>query len=125
MKTLRPYQKKIAEQIKNKVTDHKIAYVSAEVRCGKTLMALEACKLLEVDKVLFLTKKKAISSINEDYTDLNYKFQLTVINYESLHKVETNDFDIIIYDESHGLSAFPKPAKRAKDIASSLARAPG
>src|SRR5690606_19625522 len=80
----------------------------------KTLMALEACKLYQVNKVLFLTKKKAIGSIELDYKAMGYTFSLTVVNYESMHKLDDNDFDIVVCDESHTFSAFPKPSKRVK-----------
>ena len=111
---LRLYQSKIASQIVDRLTRFKLAYLAAEVRCGKTLMALEACKLYQVNKVLFLTKKKAIGSIELDYKAMGYTFSLTVVNYESMHKLDDNDFDIVVCDESHTFSAFPKPSKRVK-----------
>jgi hypothetical protein len=115
MMELRDYQIDIANQIAEKVTLLNICYLAAEVRCGKTLMTLEACKLLNVNKVLFLTKKKAISSIENDYKEMNYSFNLTVINYESLHKV-VGYFDLIVLDEHHVNGAFPKPSNRTKLI---------
>ena len=121
---LRPYQIEIAFEIAYKLLNCNIAYLSAEVRTGKTLMALEACKLRKAKKVLFLTKKKAISSIEGDYKDFGYEYDLTVINYESLHKIESNDFDVIIYDESHTISAFPKPSKRSKEIKKRFSKIP-
>ena len=66
--------------------------------------------------VLFITKKKAISSIEKDYLLLNPKFKLTVINYESLHKVNQKGWDVVICDEAHGMGAFPKPSGRAKKV---------
>lgn len=114
MYKLRDYQEKIAEQVKRKLEKHKLCYLSAQVRTGKTLMSLEASKLFGAKKVLFITKKKAISSIESDYEKFGYNYDLVVINYESIHKVEDNDFDVIIYDEAHVLAAYPKPSKRAK-----------
>jgi hypothetical protein len=115
MMELRDYQIDIANQITEKVKRLNICYLAAEVRCGKTLMTLEACKLLAVNRVLFLTKKKAISSIESDYKKMGYRFQLTVTNYESLHKVVGN-FDLIVLDEHHVNGAFPKPSNRTKLI---------
>ena len=40
-------------------------------------------------------------------------YQITVINYESLHKVE-GVFDFVVLDEAHTLGAYPKPSKRTK-----------
>ena len=111
---IRPYQYKIASQIVERLNKYKLAYLAAEVRCGKTLMSLEAAKLYSAKKMLFLTKKKAISSIESDYKAMNYRYSLTVMNYESMHKIENNDFDLLICDESHTFSAFPKPSKRVK-----------
>ena len=66
--------------------------------------------------VLFITKKKAISSIEKDYKELAPKFKLIVINYESLHKAPELKWDMIICDEAHSLGAFPKPNNRAKNV---------
>ena len=67
--------------------------------------------------VLFLTKKKAIKSIEDDYDVLNPNYNILVINYESLHKVAKIKWDLIILDEAHSLGAFPIPNKRAKQVA--------
>lgn len=83
-----------------------------EVRTGKTLTALNIAKLYEAKNVLFLTKKKAISSIQWDYDNFGFDFDLTIINDESLHLVN-GDFDLIIHDEHHRFGAFPKPNKVA------------
>lgn len=114
MKTLRDYQSENAEKLTDIITKHKIAYFSAEVRTGKTATALDVARRLGCKKVLFVTKKKAIESIEEDYVDFNFRFVLEVINYESLHKVEDRDFDLVILDEAHSLGAFPKPSNRTK-----------
>lgn len=124
MYNLRKYQVEIAEQIHQKLKKYNICYLAAEVRVGKSLMSLEACKLYGANKVLFLTKKKAISSILSDYSNFNYNYDITVINYESVHKVLDNDFDIVVYDEAHLISAFPKPSKRAKDLKKRFSKIP-
>lgn len=112
---LYPHQIENAKLIYKKLTKYKICYLSAEVRSGKTLSALEGIKLYGSKNILFLTKKKAISSIQNDYNNFGYKFGITVINYESLHKVE-GQFDLIVLDESHVNGAFPKPSLRTKMI---------
>jgi hypothetical protein len=83
------------------------------VRTGKSLMALETAKLFGAERVLFLTKKKAISSIEDDYRDFGYTFNLTVINDESMHKIE-GQFDLVIHDEHHRFGAFSKPGANTK-----------
>lgn len=88
-----------------------------EVRTGKTLTALGAAEKLQIKNLLFVTKKKAISSIEADYNKLKPNYNITIINYESLHKVrinQPNSFDFIVLDEAHTLGAYPKPSKRTK-----------
>ena len=113
---LRDYQIEIANKAAEKIKELGLVYIVSEVRTGKTLMSLETAKLLNKKKVLFLTKKKAIKSILDDYSNFNYNFELVVVNNESLHKVLDNDFDLIVSDEHHRASAYPKPNTNAKQI---------
>jgi hypothetical protein len=87
-----------------------------EVRTGKTLTSLGIAERINSSNVLFLTKKKAVSSIQKDYELLNPPYHLTVTNYESLHKIENTDWDLIICDEAHSMGAFAKPSKRAVQV---------
>jgi hypothetical protein len=73
--------------------------------------------------VLFLTKKKAISSIVDDYNDFGYTFHLEVVNDESMHKIDGN-FDLIIHDEHHRFGSFPKPGVGAKTFKKMFAGLP-
>lgn len=113
---LRLYQKEIAVKAFDLLNTKGIVYLVMEVRTGKTLTALHAADLYGAKKVLFLTKKKAIKSITDDYSALKPSFHLTVINNESMHTVTDNDFDLLISDEHHRNSAFAKPNKSAKAI---------
>jgi len=113
---LRDYQQKIVNDGYSKLIQFNMVYLSMEVRTGKTLTALSlADKFTNKKGVLFVTKKKAIKSIENDYELLNPDFNITVINYESLHKVQ-QDFDIVIIDEAHSVGTYPKPSKRYKDL---------
>ena len=94
-----------------------IVYICAEVRTGKTLMSLKCADLMNIQKVLFLTKKEAISSIESDYAQSGFQFSLFITNNESLHKIENpKSYDLIIIDEAHRLGGFPKPGARTKTI---------
>jgi SNF2 family DNA or RNA helicase len=86
-----------------------------QVRTGKTLTAMGTAQKLGVDNMLFVTKKKAISSIEDDYNKLKPKFHINIVNYESLHKV-VGEYECIVLDEAHGMGAYPKPSKRTKMI---------
>lgn len=120
---LRDYQLSISIQAWNKLALYKIVYIAAEVRTGKTLMALNTAHLCNAKNVLFLTKKKAIDSILNDYKTMGYTYNLTVINNESIHKIEGN-FDLLISDEHHRNGAFPKPNKITKHIKENYSHLP-
>ena len=95
-----------------------------EVRTGKTLTSLGISEKLRCKNVLFVTKKKAITSIQSDYKMLSPSYNIFVINYESLHKVEPpHDWDMVILDEAHSMGAFPKPSKRARQVKTILSKA--
>jgi len=114
---LRQYQKDIVEKACEIIKVNKFVYLAMEVRTGKTLTSLSICDNLDsVDNVLFITKKKAIKTIESDYQTLSPSYELTVINYESIHKLPKVKWDVIVIDEAHGLGAFPKPSGRAVAI---------
>lgn len=112
----RPYQSDLSSKGAEILRRLKIVYFSMEVRTGKTFTALMTVEKYGAQNVLFLTKKRAIPSIESDYKSLCPYFKLTVINNESLHKLEKNDFDLLISDEHHRNGAFPKPNKMTKAI---------
>ena len=113
---LRSYQKEIVDKATGILCKHRFVYLAMEVRTGKTLTALSIAEELGVDRVLFLTKKKALHSIGEDANKLCPSYEFFAINYESMHKLPHKNWDLVILDEAHGLGAFPKPSKRAKDV---------
>ena len=111
---LRDYQIEISTKACELLQAYKIAYLAMKPRTGKTLTALETALKYGALKVLFVTKKKAIKSIESDC--IHYPtLQVTVINYESVLKCK-GEYDLIIVDEAHSIGAFPKPAKRVKDL---------
>lgn len=114
---LRPYQQEIAAQSVLLLNGpRRFAYLSMEVRCGKTFTALSALDhIVDVNEMVFVTKKKAIAGIQKDYKALAPKYKCTFINYESLHKLDVSKIDAIVFDEAHGMGAFPKPSNRAKE----------
>jgi hypothetical protein len=113
--TLRPYQQAIVEETCELLRGApRFAYLSMEVRTGKTLTALSALDSVgSISTVLFVTKKKAIGGIQKDYKALAPSYSCDFINYESLHKVVETCYDAIVFDEAHGMGAFPKPSLRA------------
>ena len=87
MLELRQYQKDIIAKGTEVIRDYGFLYLAMEVRTGKTLTSLGICEQLNVDNVLFLTKKKAIGSISDDYTKMcPANFTLFTINYELIQR---------------------------------------
>ena len=121
---LRPYQDEIAKKATKILKECGFVYLSMEVRTGKTITALETAYNFGAERVLFITKIKAFSSIKSDYDNIGYLYNLTIINKESLHTIEENDFDVVIIDEAHGLAAFPKASKYQKDIRKRFSKKP-
>jgi hypothetical protein len=112
--TFRDYQKDIISKGKDIILEHRFLYLAMEVRTGKTLTSFGIADKVRAQDVLFVTKKKAISSIEADFDTLKPSFSLCVINYESLHTIDPDiPWDLIILDEAHGMGAFPKPSQRA------------
>jgi hypothetical protein len=106
---LRDYQIKLSNEATDILKRKGLVILSMMVRTGKTLTSLQTAENYGAKNVLFVTKLKAFSSIQWDYDQMNYSFKITIINKESLHKV-TEDFDLVIFDEFHGYSAYPKPS---------------
>jgi hypothetical protein len=119
--TLRDYQIDIVNKGKTILKQFGIVYLAMEVRTGKTATALTIAK--DYKRVLFITKKKAIQSILDDFSALNYNYELVVINNESLHKID-GKFDLIISDEHHRNGTYPKPNLSAKFIRANFSNLP-
>ncbi len=111
---LRLYQEAAASKIATLLKNKGCAYLAGEVRTGKTLTALAAAQRLGYKRILFITKLKAISSIQRDA--LNLGVHVLVTNYEQLKKYRYSDWDLLIADEAHGLGAYPKPSLRFKNL---------
>lgn len=120
---LRPYQSELAEQAAAILAAKNLVYLAMEMRVGKTLIALETARLSGAKRVLFATKKKAISSVEKDFLDGGFAFEIVITNYENLHNV-TGRFDLVIADEAHCFGAFPRPSGRTKMLKSIVGNAP-
>jgi len=120
---LRWYQEELSVKANDILKELGIVYLAMEVRCGKTLTALNTAELFGAKKVLFLTKLKAIGSIESDFEKFGFSFELTVINDESMHKL-TDEYDLVIHDEHHRFGAFPKPGKATKQFKQSFGHLP-
>lgn len=119
----RDYQHDIIRKGSGILTTSGFLYLAMEVRTGKTLTSLGIAETIDSSNVLFLTKKKAISSITNDFDLFKPSYSLCVTNYESLHKIDPDiPWDLIICDEAHSMGAFPKPSKRAAQVKDLIAK---
>lgn len=119
----RDYQNDIIIKGTTILKQYGFLYLAMEVRTGKTLTSLGIAEQIDAERVLFITKKKAISSIESDYAKLDPPYSLKVINYESLHLVsDDSHWDLVICDEAHSMGAFPKPSNRAIAVKNIIAK---
>ena len=112
---LREYQVVAVFEAVTKINNGKVAYLGMQTRTGKTITALTIANQLHRKNVLFLTKKKAISSIQKDFDLLQPDYKITITNYEQASKLKP-EYDFCIIDEAHNFGAFPKPSKRTKEV---------
>ena len=112
----RPYQKEAIRKLTRLCQIHNCGYLSGECRTSKTLVALAVVKKMALEKVLLITKKKAIPSIKSDIEKINLNNVVEVTNFEQLRKFSGSSWNMIIVDEAHSVGAFPKPSQRYKNI---------
>lgn len=113
---LRDYQVDLSTKACDLLTQHKIAYLSMQVRTGKTITALNTCKIYGAKNVLFVTKKKATLSVVADYEHYKSDFKCFIINFEQLQNITNQYFDLVIIDEAHCTGAYPLVCKRTKEL---------
>lgn len=110
--TLREEQRQPVESAVVILKKYNVIYMAAEVRTGKTIMALSIAKLAGWRRVCVITKKKAIGSIELDYSNIGAIFEIfKVTNFEQVKNLQ-KIYDGYIIDEAHSLGAFPKPSGR-------------
>ncbi|BCV03350.1 MAG: hypothetical protein CM15mV65_350 [Caudoviricetes sp.] len=84
MVVLRNIKKQGSSKLTKVCQIKKCAYLSGECRTGKTLVALSVVKNMALEKVLVITKKKAIPSIKSDVEKMNLERVVSVTNFEQL-----------------------------------------
>ena len=112
---LRDFQIDISSRASLLLRNYGVAYLSMECRTGKTFTALATAEKYHAKRVLFVTKRKAIPSVESDYHMLSPSFSMDAVTHDSVHKC-VSDYDLVIVDEAHAIGAFPKPSKRAKEL---------
>lgn len=114
-----PHQLEISTQAYEILKENMIVYVAMLERTGKTLTAILTCeKCLNVNRVLVLTKKKALDGWFATIDAYKPKIEFIVTNYHQASKVEPNSYDLVILDEAHSyISGFPKPSAMWQSVA--------
>lgn len=108
---MKPFQHQIdiANKAYQVLKEHMIVYLAMEERTGKTLTSILVCEQTKAERILIITKKKALEGWDDTFKRFDVKKSYTSINYESLHKLTSTKFDLVIIDEAHSnLSAYPK-----------------
>jgi len=127
-----PYKHQIekAEQCWNILKETGYVYLAGKPRSGKTLTSLLIAETsMKIKNVLILTKKKAIPGWKLFLHGMTLKHSYTVTNYEqvgrwdstkrkAILKLQPEDYDLVIIDESHNLGTTGKPSGRNKCIKS-------
>ena len=106
-----------AEWALDTIRTYGLAYLAWKERTGKTLTALLTVENSQAKNCLIVTKKKAIEGWEDTLHEWNHTTGFTVINYESIHKLSSNNYDFIILDESHhAISGIGRPSKTWKAV---------
>lgn len=99
------------------IRDYGLAYLGWKERTGKTLTALLCAELSKAQTCLIVTKVKAIPGWKETLTQWSHSTDFTVINYESIHKLDDNKFDMVILDEAHhAIAKIGTPSKTWRNV---------
>jgi hypothetical protein len=114
----RESQIRMAERAFAVLKANALVYLAAEERTGKTLASiLVAEKCTTVNRVLVVTKKKALDGWRDTLKKFKHTKQYTVTNYHQAKKVNGKDLDLVILDEAHNyIASSPKPSGLWKTI---------
>jgi len=115
--SLLPYQKVYKDKVLSLLRKTNLVLMHFDTRVGKTPISLAVAKEYGAKNPLVVTKKKAIDGFRK------FDSEISIINYESLHKVK-DKHDFFIIDESHSVSAFPKPSLSARRLKQIIHNAP-
>ena len=115
---MKPYkhQTEIADQAYEILRQYGLVYLAMEERTGKTLTSILVAEMSKIEKILVLTKKKALEGWHDTIKSFGPKKIYKVTNYHQAAKLSA-DYDLVILDEAHSyLSAYPKVGKIWKDV---------
>ena len=112
---LRNYQREIVDQAAGILKEHGLVYLAMEVRTGKTITSLATAEAYGAKRILFVTKKKALTDIGDQAARIVKNALVHVTNFEQLHNIDEGH-DLVIIDEAHSIGAFPSVSVRTKQL---------
>lgn len=108
MMTPYPHQYELAEKVLVVLRQYGVAYLASEERTGKTLAAILAAESSMAERVLVITKKKALDGWIDTLANFPHNKLYFVTNYHQVHKTSFKP-DLVIIDEAHNyISGCPK-----------------
>ena len=120
-----PHQEELSDDALLILREHGLVYLACEERTGKTLTAILVAEKSAANKVLIITKKKALGGWHETLEKFTHTKDYTVTNYHQSHKLDTRAFDLVLLDESHNyISAFPKVGGIQRNLRPLMANKP-
>lgn len=113
-----PHQIEMADEAEKIIRENALVYIVAQERTGKTGTTINIVERLRPHFILVITKKRAIDGWLEHLEKLpDLRKNYTVTNYEQVHKLPLNKYDLVVLDEAHAnLSMFPKTGVRWKAV---------
>lgn len=111
----KPHQRKAARKLIRTLKTLGMSILAGEVRSGKTLAFVYACQLLQLKKVLIITKKDAIAGIKEVVPN-----GYIVTNFHQVKNLSNIDFELVVIDEFHRYVSSAEPKCTKKDLWKSI-----
>lgn len=103
-----PHQVELADKVMVVLRQYGVAYLASEERTGKTLAAILAAESSLAERVLVITKKKALSGWIDTLANFPHDKVYFVTNFHQVHKTSFKP-DMVIIDEAHNyISGYPK-----------------
>lgn len=102
----------------NILSSYDFVYIFGLPRIGKSLIALHTLSFFNKPfRIAVIAPKQTLDNWKqyEGYCK-EHDLQVSCINYESIHKLNSKDYDIAIIDEAHNLGAYPKMSLRTKRV---------
>ena len=110
----KPFHKEISARAVQLLAKYTIVYLAMEERTNKSSVILHAAEseYLGYDNVLIVTTKRAIPGWQEHLTNLPLHLEYDLTNYEQVKNLPPKIYDLVIVDEAHNFSTYPRRSQR-------------